>query len=81
MGGVSESSAGNVVNSQPHAPRLIRVGTPPSIFVYTRSAPGKDSESWLGVQGAKPLGGCEADAGVRGEAPILTSRGANNCFL
>jgi hypothetical protein len=30
VGGVPESSAGNVANTQPHVPRLIRAGTPPS---------------------------------------------------
>lgn len=47
MGGVAQTGAGNVVNSQPHVPRLIRAATPPS-NIEAQELPGKDSKGWLG---------------------------------
>ena len=56
MGGVPNTSAGNVANSQPHAPRLIRAGTPPSISNTDRNArQGCKGLAWGGAGGVKPL--------------------------
>ena len=52
LGGVPESSAGNVANTQPHASRLIRAGTPPSSCVYRH--PVRIKRVGLGCRGKAP---------------------------
>jgi hypothetical protein len=80
LGGVPESSAGNVANTQPHVPRLIRAGTPPSSFVYACGHPVRIKRVGLGSRGKAPGTAAKQPSGVRGEAPIITCKGANKCL-
>src|SRR5207253_4374553 len=54
LGGVPESSAGNVANSQPHVPRLIRAGAPPSSIEYVYEHPVRVQRVGLGSRGEAP---------------------------
>ena len=79
LGGVPESRAGNVVTSQPHVPRLVRVGIPLSSLRYRMQTPGKDQKCWLGVQGQSPCASAKQTLGFGASAPIITCKDANKC--
>jgi hypothetical protein len=57
--GSAKNSAGNVANSQPHDPRLIRAATPPSSFEASKRCPARTQRVGLGRsrRGKAPLGG------------------------